>query len=63
MQHKYKPVSKDVPARNNHRKGPKLCATADGPHTAEVLPGLTFGVDSGDALGGADVPDADGFVP
>lgn len=24
---------------------------------------LTFGVDSGDALGGADVPDADGFVP
>jgi len=25
--------------------------------------GLTFGVDRGDALGGADVPDADGFVP
>lgn len=25
--------------------------------------GLTFGIDSGDALGGADVPDADGFIP
>lgn len=25
--------------------------------------GLTFGIDSGNALGGADVPDADGFVP
>lgn len=44
---------------------------AEGSHTAGVLwgpaaprrQGPTFGVDGGDALGGADVPYADGLVP
>lgn len=59
-------LSKDTPTTNTHKKGPKHCATAKGSATDEVLLGrqsLTFGIDSGDALGGADVPDADGFVP
>lgn len=57
-----------IPTRSIQSAG----AAADGSHAAEVLrdPGallarqvLTFGVDSGDALGGADIPDTDGFVP
>lgn len=51
--------------QNQHtRPGSRI--TAEGVLRGPAAPrrqGPTFGVDGGDALGGADVPDADGLVP
>lgn len=69
---KTKAVSKDAPVTNTNKKGQSTVLLQTGPMQQKfcrdptALPGrqgLTFGIDSGDALGGADIPDADGFVP